>query len=65
MSSLLSENNKKMIASYARSCVAAGLAVYMTGNTNPKDIATAAFAGLVPVIMRWLNPSDPAFGRGK
>ena len=51
MSSLLSENNKKMLASYARSCVAAGLAVYMTGNTNPKDIATAAFAGLVPVIM--------------
>ena len=65
MSSLLSENNKKMLASYARSCVAAGLAVYMTGNTNPKDIATAAFAGLVPVIMRWLNPSDPAFGRRK
>ena len=65
MSSLLSENNKKMLASYARYCVAAGLAVYMTGNTNPRDIATAAFAGLVPVIMRWLNPSDPAFGRGK
>ena len=65
MSSLLSENNKKMLASYARSCVAAGLAVYMTGNTNPKDIATAAFAGLVPVIMRWLNPNDSAFGRSK
>ncbi len=65
MSSLLNESNKKMLASYARSCVGAGLAVYMTGNTSPKDIATAAFAGLVPVIMRWLNPNDPAFGRGK
>jgi len=65
MSSLLSENNKKMLASYARSCVSAGLAVYMTGNTNPKDIATAAFAGLIPVIMRWLNPNDSAFGRSK
>lgn len=65
MSSLLNENNKKMLASYARSCIGAGLAVYMTGNTSPKDIATAALAGLVPVIMRWLNPSDPAFGRGK
>lgn len=54
-----------MLASYARSCVGAGLAVYMTGNTSPKDIATAAFAGLVPVIMRWLNPNDAAFGRGK
>ncbi len=65
MSSLLNENNKKMVASYARSCVGAGLEVYMTGNTSPKDIATAALAGLVPVIMRWLNPNDPAFGRGK
>lgn len=65
MSSLLNESNKKMLASYARSCVGAGLAVYMTGNTSPKDIATAAFAGLVPVIMRWLNPNDSAFGRGK
>jgi len=65
MSSLLSENNKKMLASYARSCVAAGLAVYMTGNTNPKDIGAAALAAVVPVILRWLNPSDPAFGRGK
>lgn len=65
MSSLLSENNKKMLASYARSCVAAGLAVYMTGNTNPKDIGAAALAAIVPVILRWLNPSDPAFGRGK
>lgn len=65
MSILLSENNKKMLASYARSCIGAGLAVYMTGNTSPKDIATAALAGLVPVIMRWLNPNDPAFGRGK
>lgn len=65
MSSLLSEENKKMLASYARSCVAAGLAVYMTGNTNPKDIGAAALAAVVPVILRWLNPSDPAFGRGK
>jgi hypothetical protein len=65
MSSLLSENNKKMLASYARSCVAAGLAVYMTGNTNPKDIGAAALAAIVPVILRWLNPNDPAFGRSK
>jgi len=65
MSSLLSESNKKMLASYARSCIGAGLAVYMTGNTNPKDIGTAAFAALVPVLMRWLNPNDSAFGRSK
>jgi len=54
-----------MLASYARSCIGAGLAVYMTGNTNPKDIGAAALAALVPVLMRWLNPNDSAFGRSK
>lgn len=45
--------------------MAAGLAVYMTGNTNLKDIGAAALAALVPVLMRWLNPGDTAFGRKK
>ncbi len=64
MSKLLSAKNKSMLMSYARSCVAAGLAVYMTGNTDPGDIGKAAVAALLPVIMRWANPKDPAFGRG-
>ena len=59
----LSEANKAMLMSYVRSCVSAGLAVYMTGNTNPADISKAAVAGLVPVLMRWLNPKDSSFGR--
>lgn len=61
----LSAANKAMLMSYMRSCISAGLAVYMTGNTNPKDIGTAALAAIVPVLMRWLNPSDAAFGRSK
>lgn len=61
----LSAANKAMLSSYARSCIAAGLAVYMTGNTNPKDIGAAALAAVVPVVMRWLNPGDSAFGRSK
>ena len=65
MSTLLNENNKKMLASWARSFIGAGLAVYMTGNHEVKDIATAGVAALLPVLMRWLNPNDPAFGRGK
>ena len=65
MSTLLNENNKKMLASWVRSFIGASLAVYMTGNNDPKAIATAGVAALAPVIMRWLNPNDPAFGRGK
>lgn len=65
LSTLLNENNKKMVASWLRSYFAAGLAVYMSGNQDPKAIATAGIAALAPVLLRWLNPSDTAFGRGK
>ena len=47
----LSQKNKSMVMSYLRSCVAAGLAVYMTGNTDPSDIGKAALA----VISNKLN----------
>ena len=60
----LNKKTKAMLMSYVRSCVAAGLAVYMTGNTDPSDIGKAAVAAILPVLMRWANPSDKAFGRG-
>jgi hypothetical protein len=50
------------LASYARAAVGAALAVYMTGNTNPSDWGKAAIAALVPPLLRWVNPSDGAFG---
>lgn len=56
---------KAMLASWARSSVAGALAVYMTGNTNPKDLALGLVAGLVPVLARWANPNDVSFGRKK
>ena len=56
---------KLMLASWARSSVAGALAVYMTGNTNVKDLAMGLVAGLVPVLARWANPNDAAFGRKK
>ena len=56
---------KAMLASWLRSSVAGALAVYMTGNTNPKDLALGLVAGLVPVLARWANPNDAAFGNKK
>ena len=56
---------KATLASWARSSVAGALAVYMTGNTNPKDLAMGLVAGLVPVLARWANPNDVAFGTKK
>ena len=56
---------KSMLASWARSSIAGALAVYMSGNTNPKDLALGLLAGLVPVLARWANPNDVSFGRTK
>ena len=54
---------KPMLASYARSFIAASLAVYMAGVTDPKAILSAGGAALVPVLMRWLNPNYKVYGR--
>jgi hypothetical protein len=56
------EQIKAAAASYARSAVAGCLAVYLTGNTNPKDLAMGLVAGIVPLLARWANPNDVTFG---
>ena len=58
------KNVKALLSSYGRSVIAAVLAVYMTGNTEPVDLGKAAIAALLPPLMRWANPGDKAFGRG-
>jgi hypothetical protein len=59
----MSKELKAMAASWARSFLAAGVAVYMAGVTDPADIAKAGLAAVLPVILRYLNPSDTAFGK--
>lgn len=56
------EQAKAVAASWGRSFLAAAIAVYMAGQTNPKDIAMAGVAAVLPVILRWLNPNDKSFG---
>ena len=59
----LSPQVKAMVASYARSFGGAALALYMTGNTNPSDLLAAGVAAVAPMLVRYLNPKDIAFGR--
>jgi hypothetical protein len=60
------EQVKSIAASWARSFFAAALALYMAGVTDPKTLAMAGGAAVAPVILRWLNPNDAAFGvKGK
>lgn len=61
----MNNKTKAMLASYARSAIAAAVAVYSTGNADPQDWLKAAVAALIPVAMRWANPNDAAYGRTK
>tara|TARA_R110000868_G_scaffold135518_1_gene348089 strand:- start:2600 stop:2791 length:192 start_codon:yes stop_codon:yes gene_type:complete len=55
---------KALLASWARSFLAASLAIYMTDPSSPdiKNIAFGGVAAIAPVILRWLNPNDASFG---
>jgi hypothetical protein len=53
---------KALIASWARSFMAAALALYMAGVTDIKTLGMAGVAAVAPVILRWLNPKDNSFG---
>ena len=50
------------LSSYGRTFLAAALAVWSTGNHDLKGLAAAGAAAVLPVVLRALNPKDPAFG---
>jgi len=53
---------KAVAASWGRSFLAASLTLYLAGVTDPKTLLMAGVAAVAPVILRWLNPNDTAFG---
>jgi hypothetical protein len=65
--------NKAMLASYGRALLATALtAVFAVGKlpwefTQPEwlAVANAIWVAVIPVLIRWLNPNDTAFGRTK
>ena len=56
------DKTKAVVASWARSFMAAALALYMAGVTDPKALAMGGVAAVAPVVLRWLNPNDQSFG---
>jgi hypothetical protein len=54
---------KALLASYARSVLAAASALFLAGVTDPLDLLWSLLAALLPVAIRYVNPNDPAFGR--
>jgi len=60
----LTPQQKAALASYLRSAIGAVGAVLATGQTEPDALIKAALAAILPPLLRWANPKDPAFGRG-
>lgn len=60
----LTPQQKAALASYLRSAIGAVAAVIATGQTEPDALIKAALAAILPPLLRWANPKDPAFGRG-
>jgi len=48
-----------MGGSWLRSFVAATVACYMSGITDPSLLLKAGLAAVLPVAYRYLNPKDP------
>jgi hypothetical protein len=62
MNNLINKKTQALLASYGRSVLASGLALYMAGVTDPKDLWTALVAAIAPVAIRAINPADKSFG---
>lgn len=63
MEKLLTPQVKAILASYGRSFLAAVVALYSVGETDPVVLIHAGIAAVIPVLIRFLNSKDPAFGR--
>jgi hypothetical protein len=50
------------LGTYGRAFLAAATALYMTGNTDPKDLFAAGVAAVAPVILKALSTSNQDFG---
>ena len=59
----LTEANKAMLASYARSVLGAAVATY-AATSDWKAALNSLWAAALPVILRYLNPKDGAFVMG-
>ena len=59
----MNEQIKKALASYGRSVLGSATAMYAAGITDPETLAYSLLGAIIPVALRAINPSDPAFGR--
>jgi len=47
-----------ILGTWSRAFIAAVIASYLSGNSDPKVIVASGLASVLPVILRYLNPND-------
>jgi uncharacterized membrane protein YgaE (UPF0421/DUF939 family) len=60
-------NKKKLeaiAATYLRAAIAAVLALYLSGITDPKSLFMAGVAAVAGPVLKALDPKETTFGRG-
>lgn len=60
---MLTSEKLAMLASWGRVFLSGALTVAATGDLNPRNLLAAGLIAVVPVVIRWLNPNDPVYGR--
>lgn len=58
------EQFKQLSLTWFRAAASAAVALYLSGVTDWKQLSTAAIAGFLGPVLKWLDPSAPEFGRG-
>ena len=58
------EQLKQVGLTWFRASAATAIALYLAGETNLKVLGTAALAGFLGPVLKWLDPSATEFGRG-
>jgi len=60
-------NTEKIVAivgTYLRAAIAAVLAMYIAGVTDPKALCSAFLASIAAPILKALDPNESAYGKG-
>ena len=59
----MKEQLKQVSLTWFRAAVSAAIALYLAGETDVKVLGTAALAGFLGPVLKWLDPSAKEFGR--
>ena len=61
----MKEQFKQLSLTWFRAAASAAIALYLAGETDVKVLGTAALAGFLGPVLKWLDPSAKEFGKKK